>query len=163
MTREIKVPDASHPISIDAGTIRVVARVADTVIADTSAALTLREAGYPPVHYIPLDDVVPGTLRPSTSHSYCPYKGDASYYDIVLPGGKELADAVWTYQAPYPAVDAIAGYVAFYTDRVQVLPAATSSRLPDHDRVLRGSRRLRIAHQAPRDAPGQAGRIRPAW
>ena len=69
MTREIKVPDASHPISIDAGTVRVVARVADTVIAGTGAALTLREAGYPPVHYIPLDDVVPGTLRPSTSHS----------------------------------------------------------------------------------------------
>lgn len=121
MTKEIKVPDANHPISIDAGTVRVVARVGDTVIADTSAALTLREAGYPAVHYIPLDDVVPGTLRPSTSHSYCPYKGDARYYDVVLPGGKDLADAVWAYQAPYPAVDAIARHVACYTDRVQVL------------------------------------------
>ena len=120
MTKEIKVPDANHPISIDAGAVRVVARVGDTVIADTNAALTLREAAYPPVHYIPLDDVVPGTLRASTSDSYCPYKGDASYYDVVLPGGNELADAVWTYQAPYPAVDAIAGHVAFYTDRVQV-------------------------------------------
>jgi uncharacterized protein (DUF427 family) len=121
VTKEIKVPDVNHPISIDADTARVVARAGDTVIADTSAALTLREAGYPPVHYIPLDDVVPGILRPSTSHSYCPYKGDASYYDVVLPGGKELADAVWTYQAPYTAVDAIAGRVAFYTDRLQVL------------------------------------------
>jgi uncharacterized protein (DUF427 family) len=120
VTKEIKVPDANHPISIDAGTVRVVARVGDTVIADTSAALTLREAAYPPVHYIPLDDVVPGTLRASTSDTYCPYKGDASYYDVVLPDGQELADAVWTYQAPYPAVDAIAGHVAFYTDRVQV-------------------------------------------
>ena len=120
MTKEIKVPDANHPISIDAGTVRVVARVGDTVIADTNAALTLREAAYPPVHYIPLDDVVPGTLRASTSDSYCPYKGDASYYDVVLPDGQALADAVWTYQAPYPAVDAIAGHVAFYTDRVQV-------------------------------------------
>ena len=120
MTKEIKVPDANHPISIDAGTVRVVARVGDTVIADTDAALTLREAAYPPVHYIPLDDVVPGTLRASTSDSYCPYKGDASYYDVVLPDGQALADAVWTYQAPYPAVDAIAGHVAFYTDRVQV-------------------------------------------
>ena len=120
MTKEIKVPDANHPISIDAGTVRVVARVGDTVIADTNAALTLREAAYPPVHYIPLDDIVPGTLRASTSDSYCPYKGDASYYDVVLPDGQELADAVWTYQAPYPAVDAIAGHVAFYTDRVQV-------------------------------------------
>jgi len=120
VTKEIKVPDAKHPISIDAGTVRVVARVGDTVIADTNAALTLREAAYPPVHYIPLDDVVPGTLRASTSDSYCPYKGDASYYDVVLPDGQALADAVWTYQAPYPAVDAIAGHVAFYTDRVQV-------------------------------------------
>ena len=126
MTKEIKVPDANHPISIDAGAVRVVARVGDTVIADTNAALTLREAAYPPVHYIPLDDVVPGTLRASTSDTYCPYKGDASYYDVVLPDGQELADAVWTYQAPYPAVDAIAGHVAFYTDRVQVLADAVA-------------------------------------
>ena len=124
MTKEIKVPDANHPISIEAGPTRVVARVGDTVIADTSAALTLREAEYPPVHYIPLADVVPGILRPSRSDSYCPYKGDASYYDVVLPAGEELADAVWTYQAPYPAVDAIAGHVAFYTDRIQVLADA---------------------------------------
>jgi uncharacterized protein (DUF427 family) len=121
VTKEIKIPDADHPISIEAGTARVTARAGGTLIADTSAALTLHEAGYPPVHYIPLDDVVPGMLRPSTSGSYCPYKGDAGYYDIVLPGGKDLADAVWTYQAPYPAVAAIAGHVAFYTDRVQVL------------------------------------------
>jgi uncharacterized protein (DUF427 family) len=122
----INVPDADHPITIDTETIRVVARIGDTVIADTNVALTLREAGYPPVYYIPLDDVVPGTLRPSASHSYCPYKGDAAYYDIVLPDGTELVDAVWAYLSPYPAVDAIAGHVAFYSDRVQVT-AATSS------------------------------------
>jgi uncharacterized protein (DUF427 family) len=121
VTQEIKIPDADHPISIEAGTARVTARAGGTLIADTTAALTLHEAGYPPVHYIPLGDVVPGTLRPSTSDSYCPYKGDAHYFDVVLPGGKELADAVWTYQVPYPAVDAIAGHVAFYTDRVQVI------------------------------------------
>jgi uncharacterized protein (DUF427 family) len=72
------------------------------------------------VRYIPFDDVVAGTLRPSTSDSYCPYKGDASYYDVVLPDGTELVDAVWSYRAPYPAVAAIAGRVAFYPDRVQV-------------------------------------------
>ena len=120
MNKEIKVPGADHPITIDADTVRVVARVGDTVIADTSAALTLREAGYPAVHYIPLDDVVPGTLQPSPSDSYCPYKGDASYYTVVLPDGKKLVDAVWTYRSPYPAVGAIADHVAFYTDRVQV-------------------------------------------
>ena len=120
VTRHIKVPDTDHPITIDADTARVIVRVGDTVIADTSAALTLREARYPPVHYIPLCDVVPGMLRPSTSNSYCPYKGEATYYDVVMPEGNELVDAVWTYWAPYPAVDAIAGRVAFSTDRVQV-------------------------------------------
>jgi uncharacterized protein (DUF427 family) len=119
--KQIRVPDADHPITVDADTSRVVARVGDVIIADTNAALTLREAGYGPVHYIPLHDVVPGTLRPSSTESYCPYKGDASYYDIVLPRGEALLDAVWTYRTPYAAVEAIAGRVAFYTDRVQVV------------------------------------------
>jgi uncharacterized protein (DUF427 family)/CBS domain-containing protein len=120
MAKEVRVPDEDHPITIDADTGRVVARVGDAVIADTTAALTLREAGYPPVHYIPLGDVVPGTLRPTSTRSYCPYKGDASYYNVVLPGGQQLVDAVWTYPTPHPAMAAIANYVAFYTDRVQV-------------------------------------------
>ena len=120
MTKELRIPDEHHPITIDADTNRVLARIEDTVIADTTAALTLREAGYPPVHYIPLDDVVPGTLHPSTTRSYCPYKGDASYYNIVLPDGRQLADAVWTYATPHPAMAAIANHVAFYADRVQV-------------------------------------------
>ena len=120
MTKDIKIPDESHPITIDAEGDRVVARVGDTLIADTRAALTLREASYPAVQYIPLDDVVPGVLHDSASQTYCPYKGDASYYDVSLPDGSELKDAVWTYSSPYPAVQAIAGHVAFYTDRVQV-------------------------------------------
>ncbi|MEY2552303.1 MAG: hypothetical protein QOC57_163 [Ilumatobacteraceae bacterium] len=130
MTADIKVPNADHPITIDTDTVRATARVGDTLIAETNAALTLREAGYPPVHYIPLGDVVPGTLRPSASHSYCPYKGDASYYDIVLPDGTELTAAVWTYLSPYPAVDAIAGRVAFYADRVQVDAATSNAGVP---------------------------------
>lgn len=130
MTDNIEVPYAEHPIAIDVDAVRVVARVGDAVIADTEAALTLREAGYPLVHYIPIGDVAPGRLRPSASHSYCPYKGRASYYDIVLPDGTELADAVWTYPSPYPAVEAIAGHVAFYRDRVQVTAATSSPEEP---------------------------------
>ena len=72
------------------------------------------------MHYVPLDDIIAGTLRPSTSHSHPPYKGDVSYYDVVLPEGTELSDAASTYASPYPAVDAIAGRVAFYADRVQI-------------------------------------------
>jgi uncharacterized protein (DUF427 family)/CBS domain-containing protein len=129
MTKQVLVPDDEHPITIDAGTERVVARVGDTVIADTTAALTLREAGYPPVHYISLDDVVPGTLHPSSTRSYCPYKGDASYYDVVLPGGRQIVDAVWTYATPHPAMGAIANHVAFYTDRVHVTADVPSSHM----------------------------------
>jgi uncharacterized protein (DUF427 family) len=119
-TKLIKVPNAEHSISIEADTVKVVARVGDAVIADSAAALTLRESGYAPVYYFPLNSVVPGTLRPSSTETYCPYKGDASYYDIVLPHSEILSDAVWTYRTPYPAVEAIAGRVAFYTDRVQI-------------------------------------------
>ena len=124
MTDDSKVPDADHPITVDRDTPRVVVRVGDTVIATSDAALTLREAGYPPVHYVPLDDVVAGTLRASASHSYCPYKGDASYFDVVLPDGTELADAAWTYPTAYPAVEAIVGHVAFYADRVDITPGS---------------------------------------
>jgi uncharacterized protein (DUF427 family) len=127
MTKDIRIPDESHPITIEGDNDRVVARVGDTVIADTRAALTLREASYPPVHYIPLDDVVPGVLRDSSSQTYCPYKGDASYYDVSLPDGSELKDAVWTYSAPYPSVAEIAGHVAFYTDRVDVVVDPSTS------------------------------------
>jgi uncharacterized protein (DUF427 family) len=116
----IKVPGAEHAIAIDADTARVVVRVGDAVIADSGDALTLREAGYAPVYYLPLSSVVTGVLQPSSSKTYCPYKGDASYYDIVLPGGETLVDVVWTYREPYPAVAPIAGRVAFYADRVLI-------------------------------------------
>jgi deazaflavin-dependent oxidoreductase (nitroreductase family) len=116
----LEPPTMDHPITIDTDTVRVVARVADVVIADSSAALTLRESGYAPVYYLPLTSVGPNILRTSSTETYCPYKGDASYYDIVLPNGETLPDAVWTYRTPYPAVKQIAGHVAFYTDRVQI-------------------------------------------
>jgi uncharacterized protein (DUF427 family) len=72
------------------------------------------------VYYFPLNSAAPGTLRPSSTQTYCPYKGDAAYYDVLLPHGEILTDAVWTYQTPYSAVEAIADRVAFYTDRVQI-------------------------------------------
>jgi uncharacterized protein (DUF427 family) len=126
MTKEMRVPDEDHPITIVADDRRVVARVGDTVIADSFAALTLREAGYAPVHYIPLDDVVPGTLSRSSTQSYCPYKGDASYYSIEGPDGV-LEDAIWTYEHPYAAVATIAGHLAFYADRVEITEAGEAS------------------------------------
>jgi uncharacterized protein (DUF427 family) len=118
--RSIKVPGPDHPITIAANPYRVVVRVAGKVIADTSDALTLREASYPPVQYIPRRDVDMAALTRSEHTTYCPYKGDASYYSIPS-GGERSRNAVWTYENPFEAMAQIKDYVAFYPDRVDEL------------------------------------------
>jgi uncharacterized protein (DUF427 family) len=119
MSRPVKIPDATHPIAIEPTAGRVLVRVGTTVVADSTRALSLRESTYPVVQYVPLADVDPALLRPSTNETYCPFKGAASYYSIVTADA-ELTDAVWTYQDPYDAVASIAGHVAFYADRVDI-------------------------------------------
>ena len=118
-TRTPKIPGPDHPITIEPAGTRVVVRVRDVVVADTTEALTLREAGYPPVQYIPMRDVDQSLLRASATSSYCPYKGDATYFSVTTPDGL-IADAIWAYEQPYPAVAEIAGRVAFYPDRVDI-------------------------------------------
>ena len=118
-TREPKIPGPEHPITIEPTGTRVVARVGTLIVADTTRALTLREASYPPVQYIPLEDVDQTLLTASATQTYCPYKGDASYYSITADGGRP--DAVWSYREPYDAVAGIAGHVAFYTDQVDIV------------------------------------------
>jgi uncharacterized protein (DUF427 family) len=122
-SREPKLPGPEHPITIEDTGARVIARVGTHVVADTTRALTLREATYPPVHYIPIDDVDQSLLATSENHTFCPYKGEASYYTITLPDGT-LSDVVWCYPEPYDAVAQIAGHLAFYTDRVEVTAQA---------------------------------------
>lgn len=119
MTRERLFPGPDHPITVEPTNARVVVRVGDRVLADTTNAVTLREADYPPVQYVPLVDVDAGAIRRTESHSYCPYKGEASYYTISTDAG-DLEDAIWTYEQPYDAVAQIAGHAAFYPDRVQL-------------------------------------------
>jgi uncharacterized protein (DUF427 family) len=116
---EHKLPGPDHPITITPTGRRVQARVGDRLIAETDAALTLQEADYPAVQYLPLNAVDASVLQRTDTSTHCPYKGDASYYSIVADGA-ELTDAVWSYETPYPAVSEIAGHVAFYPDRVQV-------------------------------------------
>ena len=115
--KQIKVPGPDHPISIQHNCARVVVSVAGRVIADTRSALTLREADYSPVQYIPREDVDFSRLERTDHATYCPYKGDCTYYS-VLAGGKKSVNAVWIYEDPYPAVAQIKGHVAFYPDRV---------------------------------------------
>lgn len=120
-TREQKVPGPDHPITVQPTGKRVVARVGDTVIIDTTSALTLQESTYPAVQYLPLAEIDPALLAHTDTHTYCPYKGEASYYSLVVPGAsRDLADSVWTYETPYAPVAEIAGHVAFYPDRVDV-------------------------------------------
>jgi uncharacterized protein (DUF427 family) len=118
-TRAQKIPGPEHAITIEPARQRIIVRVDDRVVADTTAALTLHEAGYAPVHYIPMEDVDQTLLRPSPTSTYCPYKGDASYYSIAGPDA-EIVDAIWTYEHPYAAVESIAGRLAFYADRVDI-------------------------------------------
>ena len=118
--RPVLEPTAAHPITDEPTGRHVVVRVNGEVVAETDAALTLREASYPAVQYIPLDDVVPGRLKCSDTATYCPFKGDASYYHLTTADGHTVEDAGWTYEAPYPAVAAIAGHLAFYPDKADV-------------------------------------------
>lgn len=116
-TKTIKTPGPDHPITIERNSSRVVVTLAGKVIADTVDALTLREASYPPVHYIPRKDVDMAALERTQHSTYCPYKGNASYYSIPA-GGERSVNAIWTYEEPHGAVAAIREYVAFYPDRV---------------------------------------------
>lgn len=118
--KTIRIPDADHPIAIARNPGRVVVRFGGRVIADTTEALTLREAQYPPVIYIPRDAVDPRFLEPSDRTSYCPYKGDASYFSLIVDG-RRSQDAIWSYERPFPAVAEIAGHLAFYPDRVDAI------------------------------------------
>ena len=117
----MKLPGPDHPITIEPTGGRVSVRLGDTVIADTTAALSLSESTYPVVQYIPIGDVDASQIVRTDTSTHCPYKGDASYYSILGEGsGEVLTDAIWTYETPYPAVAAIAGHVAFYPNRVQI-------------------------------------------
>ena len=116
-TKPVRIPGPDHPITIEPSPKHVVVKVADHVIADTKNALALKEASYPAVLYVPRGDVNMALLERTDHMTYCPYKGDCSYYSIPL-GGPRAVNAVWTYEAPYAAVAQIKDYVAFYPDRV---------------------------------------------
>ena len=115
--KQMKVPGPDHPITIQRNPSRVIVSVAGRVIADTREALTLREAAYPAVQYVPRKDVDMSLLERTDHATYCPFKGDCAYYSISV-GGERSVNAVWTYEEPYAAVDEIKNHVAFYPDRV---------------------------------------------
>ena len=118
MGASIRLPGPDHPIAIEPNPLRVVVSVAGRIVAETQAALTLLEATYPAVQYIPRKDVDMSLLARSGHTTYCPYKGDCAYYSIPI-GGERSTNAVWSYEAPHAAVAAIKDYLAFYPSRVE--------------------------------------------
>ncbi len=113
----MKLPGPDHPITISQHGARVRVTHAGHVIADTTKALKLAEASYKPVLYIPRSDADMRALVPTDHHTHCPYKGDASYFSIVADG-RTVANAVWSYEQPFPAMAQIKDHLAFYPDRV---------------------------------------------
>ncbi len=115
--KTVRVPGPDHPITIDRNPSRIVVKAGGRIVADTREALTLREASYPPVQYIPRKNVDMTLLERTHHATYCPYKGDCAYFSIPA-GGNGSVNAVWTYENPYPAVAPIKDHLAFYPDRV---------------------------------------------
>ena len=115
----MKLPGPDHPITITQNPRRVRVTAGDIVIAETSKALTLKEAKYPAVQYVPRQDANMALLERTDRVTHCPYKGDASYYSVKADG-KTLDNAIWTYETPFPAMAEISGHLAFYPDKVKI-------------------------------------------
>lgn len=116
----MKLPGPDHPITITPNPKRVRVTLGGTVIAETTRALTLQEASYKPVQYIPRADAEMALLARTDRSTHCPYKGDASYYTVEA-GGRRAENAVWSYESSFPAMAAIEGHLAFYPDRVDAI------------------------------------------
>ena len=119
----MKLPGPDHPITITANPRRIRVSAGGVVIADTTHALTLKEASYPSVQYVPRNDANLSLLARTDRVTHCPYKGDASYFSIKAEGGT-LEHAIWSYETPFPAMAEIAGHLAFYPDKVKIEEAA---------------------------------------
>ena len=115
----MKLPGPDHPITIAANPKRVRVSLGGVVIADSTNALTLKEASYPAVNYLPREDTNMALLSRTERVTHCPYKGDANYFSIVADG-KTVQKAIWTYETPFPAMTEISGHLAFYPDKVKV-------------------------------------------
>ena len=128
----MKIPGPDHPIPVAAAPERERARIHDHVVADSGEAVVLQEAAYAPVVYFPREDVEMGFFSLSATTSVCPYKGRASYYTLTIDG-EVIEDAAWSYETPYPHMEAIRGRLAFYPNKLEVY-AVDAAALKHHER-----------------------------
>jgi uncharacterized protein (DUF427 family) len=120
LNARVKIPGSDHPITITPNANRVRVMFNGRSVAETTRALTLKEASYKPVLYIPREDADMSLLQHTDHTTHCPYKGDATYYSIRA-GDRVSENAAWSYEQPYPAMHEIAGYLAFYPNRVDAI------------------------------------------
>ena len=122
--KEIKIPGPDHPITISLAEAKIRVKVAGKTIAESTRALRLEEKGYPPVYYLPRGDADISMLVRTTKYTYCPYKGDCTYYSIPI-GGTKSEYAVWTYETPHESMATIKEYLAFDPARVDGIEVTT--------------------------------------
>jgi uncharacterized protein (DUF427 family) len=120
--KEIKIPGPDHPVTISPAEGNVRVTVAGWIVAESTRALRLEEKGYPPVYHLPRSDADMSFLVRTTHYTYCPYKGDCTYYSIPI-GGTKSENAVWIYENLYEAMASIKEYLAFYSSRVDAIEA----------------------------------------
>jgi uncharacterized protein (DUF427 family) len=116
-----------HRVDIHPDTTHLRVTFGGAVIADSRETLRIEETGHGPVHYFPEKDVRLDLLKKTQHSTYCPFKGDASYWTIeVVDGGaaKSSENAVWGYVTPYDEMTGLAGYYAFYSTRVDAIGPA---------------------------------------
>ena len=118
--KEIRIPGPDHPITISPVEGKVRVTVAESIVAESARALRLEESGYPAVYYLPRHDADMSLLVRTTHSTYCPYKGDCTYFSISS-GGPKSENAVWTYENPHESVASIKDYLAFYPSRVDAI------------------------------------------
>jgi uncharacterized protein (DUF427 family) len=119
-SKEIRIPGPDHPITISPAEGKVRVTLAGKIVAESTRALRLEENGYPPVYYLPRNDADMALLVRTEHYTYCPYKGDCTYYSIPI-GGSKSENAVWTYEKPHEAVASIKEYLAFYPSRIDAI------------------------------------------
>jgi uncharacterized protein (DUF427 family) len=112
-------PAVDAGITVAPNPNRVIVRLGGAIVADTTRALVMRAPGTPDQQYIPRDDVDMTRLVRTEHVTHCPYKGAASYWSIQSP--RPVENAVWSYETPHDDMTSIAGYLAFYPDRVDAI------------------------------------------
>ena len=117
--RPVRIPGPDHSIAIEPAKGIVSVTVDKVEVARSDRALALSEAGYSVVYYVPRGDVAMKAFSPGSKETYCPYKGDATHYDIDSGDGRS-ENAAWSYEAPFDAVSEIEGHVAFYASKAEI-------------------------------------------